>query len=917
MKNLLLLTFLLISATTIFAQNNATIKGTVIDTLAKEKISNAVISLLYKKDSVLYNYTRSKSDGSFEINNLTQGSYLLLSTYPGYADYYDTISLQNNQVFDFGKIMLTTKAHLLQDVTVRQTIAAIRMKGDTLVFKVDSFKMKEGATVEDLLKKFPGIQVDKAGKITAQGSNVQKVLVDGEEFFGDDPTIATRNITANMVNEVQVFDKKSEQATFTGVDDGQVSRTINLKLKDNKKKGIFGKMELGGGPNDRWNNSIMANSFKDKRKISFFGIASSTGKLNLDWSEREKFGEGNNMEMSDDGGMYFYNNDDNGFNGEGIPKSWSAGLNYANKYKKDMQTLNGSYRYSKTNNEGENNTIAQSILPDTLFINTEKRQFFEVKDKHNLNGKYNWNIDSSFSIVLNINGSVGTNNIASNFSGEALNANNQLVNNSVRNNQTNGSSEQLKTTLLLKKKFKKIGRTLFINFDQSYSNNKSNGSLFAVNNFYSKQGTLGSTDTINQRKLNGNDSRVISAKISYTEKLSKTITAELLYAIGINNAENKVISFEKSKTGFFDSINTNFSNDYIFDITTNRGGTVFTYNKKKLNIYAGSEMSNAAFKQKDVLKDSAFTYNQFNIFPRAGVTYKFNANSRLNIRYNGNTKQPTINQIQPLANNINPLNIQTGNPNLQQEFTNNINLNFNSYQVLKNRGYYVSANLTTTADAIRTNETVDSTGKRTFNYINTDGNYAFSTYIGYNMSLPKDVWLNINYNYSHNKSATRVNGLANINTNTTHGINSYIGKSIEKKLDLNVQIGFNYNTSNSSIRPEVNNNFWSMEHSIDATYQLPYKLEVNTSIAANIRQKTALFSGNNNVYTLNAYLARKLMKNDKAQFRIAAFDILDQNRGFNRYIGNTVATENTFTVLSRYFMASFIWNFNKGGVTAK
>ncbi|MDB5232045.1 MAG: TonB-dependent receptor, partial [Chitinophagaceae bacterium] len=283
MKKLILLSCICFFSAITFGQK-ATLNGVIRDTINKTTLSNTSVSLLRAKDSVLYKYTRSKQDGKFELTNIDPGKYILMITHFTYADYYDTLSLSGAAV-ELNSVDLTLKAKLLENVTVRQTLAAMRMKGDTLEYRADSFKVRQGASIEELLKTLPGIQVDKDGKITAQGEKVEKVLVDGEEFFGDDPTIATRGLQADALEKVQVFDKKSDQATFTGIDDGQRTKTLNLKLKDDKKKGYFGKLDLAEGTNNSWTNSAMINVFKGKRKFSAYGIMSSTGKTGLDWNE--------------------------------------------------------------------------------------------------------------------------------------------------------------------------------------------------------------------------------------------------------------------------------------------------------------------------------------------------------------------------------------------------------------------------------------------------------------------------------------------------------------------------------------------------------------------------------------------------------------------------------------------------------
>lgn len=900
---------------------NATIKGQVVDTLNKQNLHHAVVSLLHSKDSVLYKFTRTLNDGSFAMQNLKQGKYVLLVSYPSYADYFDTLTLAENTVLDLGKVMATTKAHLLSDVRVVSKIAAVRMKGDTIVYKADSFKVRDGANVEELLKKFPGIQVDKSGNITAMGTKVEKVLVDGEEFFGDDPTVATKNLDAKMVNEVQVFDKKSDQATFTGVDDGNTTRTINLKLKDDAKKGWFGKIEASGGLDDRWNNTLMANSFKKKRKFSLYGIASSTGKTGLDWDEQGKFGDGNssNFGMSDDGGMYMTwgggdGLDNSNYWGEGIPKSWSAGINYSNKYNNDKQSLNGSYKYIKLMNEGAGSTVSQTLLPDSLFFSREKRTVFGNKDRHSVNGSFDWMIDSMLSAKLTLYGAKGETIGYSRYENETTNVFNQFVNKGLRVNNSKGDNQSLKMSLLIRKRFKKVGRTISFTVDQNLSEINNNTFLLAQNDFYNKNATYSYSDTTDQNKLNYVNKNVITSRLSYTEQLAKNTTLEVAYGYSINKSENRILSYDKNLAGVYNKLNTKFSNDYDFNVVTNKLGASVKYNYKKLNFSAGGDLAETVFKQTDLIKDSLSNYTFKNIFPRATFTYKFNPNKRISINYNGNSRQPSIQQIQPVADNSNPLFVQVGNQSLKQEFNNNIRLNFNNYKVLKNRGYWIGLNYNSTSDAIRSNQFTDTVGKTTSQYINIAGNYNYGGNMGYNFKVTKyDIYFNFNYNFNQSHNVNFVNGQKNTTIYNRHSLGANIGKDEENKYNIWLWSNVSYNSSTSSIQANINSNYWSFDQNLDATIQLPWKMEFNTSIQFEIRQKTALFSNNNNVTVWNSYLAKKILKNQKGQIRFSAFDILDQNRGYDRSITSTNLSENTYQQLAQYFLLSFIWNFSKGG----
>src|SRR6185312_11799126 len=280
MRITLIITVIFIFSQSLFSQR-AIIKGSVSDTSEHILLPQSSIMILQQKDSFLVSFTRADERGAFLFPHLPPGKIILKISYPGYADYVTEFELKDSAETDLGMIPMTLKSKLLEEVVVHGNMAAIRMKGDTLEFKADSFKLQQGATVEELLKRLPGIQVDKNGKITAQGEAVKKVLVDGEEFFGDDPTLVTKNIRADMVDKVQVYDKKSDQATFTGIDDGKKEKTINIKLREDKKKGMFGKVEAGDGPQGVYQGTLIFNAFKAKQKFSVYGTIGNNGKIGL------------------------------------------------------------------------------------------------------------------------------------------------------------------------------------------------------------------------------------------------------------------------------------------------------------------------------------------------------------------------------------------------------------------------------------------------------------------------------------------------------------------------------------------------------------------------------------------------------------------------------------------------------------
>ena len=908
------LLFLLSCTLACFSQQ-ATVKGIITDTAEKKSLSNSVIALLKSADSTLVKFTRSNKDGTFSISNIPAGNYLLLVTHPTYADFFTPTSLKDTSIVDMATVPMILRSQLLEQVIVRQQLGAIRLKKDTTEYIADSFKVAANASVEDLLKRLPGIQVDKDGKIKTQGEEVRKVLVDGEEFFGDDPTMATQNIRADAVEKVQVFDKQSDQAAFTGIDDGSRTKTINLKLKEDKKNGYFGKVTLGGGLKDKFNNQAMINAFKKKRKFAVYGIMSNTGRTGLGWGDRSTYGGAeNNMEFDEgSGGMMIFNSGDDfdggggSFYGEGLPTSWSAGTHYSNKFNGDKDKLNLNYQFKKLNTIGSGATTTQYLLTDSSYFRNERGNSFSQRIRNNVSGSYEMQLDSSSTLKITANGSIGK-TINNNFSyNETLSGFKAPVNTSNRNTNSRADNQSLNTTLLWRKKFAKKGRTISINFGQNYSNNESDGFLYSSNQIFSP---LLIKDTVDQEKINNSNKLSFNGKASYTEPLSKSVTLEVNYGISNGNSESERITYDK-KDGKYQNYIDSLSSHYSVNVLTNSGGATLRINKKTINFSFGGTVSNAAFEQKDLRKDTLISYTYLNLFPRANINWNINPQKRLSIRYSGSTRQPTIEQLQPLNDNNDPFYERKGNPNLKQEFNHDITVSFNDYKVLNNRSIYLQATIVTVNNAISTNDELGAGGKRISQPFNVSGNYRYYSYMGYGFKLKKS---DFNINFNTNLSGSRNNSLINnkiISNNSGQyqfGISTNYSK--EKKIEFNVGVDAGYNTSKSST---LINNYWSTTFNSEVTVYLPWKTLIKTNADLNIRQKTPLFTQNRNVYLLNGTFSKKIFKGETGLLSFEMKDVLNQNLGFNRDISDGFIQERTYETIRRFWLLSFTWNFSKNG----
>jgi len=424
------------------------ISGSIADTSEKKLLGNGSVLLVRPTDSILVGHARTNASGGFQLT-VPPGRYIILVTYPSYADYVDTLNLKDTGAVVLPAIGMVLKSKLLETVVVSGSKGAVRIKGDTTEFNADSFKTQAGASVEDLLKKLPGIQVDKNGKITAQGEAVKKVLVDGEEFFGDDPTLVTQNLRADMVDKVQVYDKKSDQATFTGIDDGQRDKTINLKLKNDKKLGYFGRVTGGVGTDGYYDEQLMVNYFKKKEKVSAYGILSNTGKTGLNWNERDSYGQSifGNADVDQNTGSVSLDlpgiHDEldtwsGQYEGQGFPSVKTGGLHFNNKWADDNISLNGNYKFLQLNVAGNSSTNTETILPDSVFYNNQRQTFKNQITRHTLDGTYEVKFDSTSSLKIQATGGTDHKTTFNQYHSEYLASDSSLVNQNDRYDDHHG-----------------------------------------------------------------------------------------------------------------------------------------------------------------------------------------------------------------------------------------------------------------------------------------------------------------------------------------------------------------------------------------------------------------------------------------------------------------------------------------------
>ena len=905
--------FLLVSLIftgTLMAQKFS-ITGRVTDTLEKRQLTNAVVSVLKKSDTTLVKFTRTAKDGSFTIHDADTGKYLLLVTYPRFTDFMEPIVLKQN--LNLGKISMTLKSKMLQEVVLK-TVAAIRLKGDTTEFIADSFAVRQGATVEDLLKKLPGFTVNSKGEIVAQGKRVDKVLVDGEEFFGDDPTMATQNISAKAVDKVQVFDTKTEQQQLTGIVTGDEGKTVNIRLKEDHKKGAFGKIYGGSDFEKFFDSKVLYNRFVGKKKFSVYGTKTNINTGSLNWEEREKLGLENDFEYDELSGYYFSfgsNEEFNDWSLRGLPDAYTGGILFSNKWNADKHNLNTSYRYNRLGTTNTGITLTQNILDTGISYTNNYTTRLGLNQQHAFNFKYEWKLDSLASLKLtsvNMRKQGQQDNL---LMSEYLKENRDTVNNSTRDQYTETMRYQTDNQLLYKQLFRKKNRQWQTTIRFGVTDDD-NSSLVNSKIRYFRNGIFDYSDTIDQQKLFTGRSTTVGVKSVFNEPLSPKWNLVIDYSFNNNQSIARNNTFEKDFNGKYEVLVNEYSNNFELNASSHSGNGIFRYTGKKLSGAFGSGVSTVKLNLHH-LDDNLFKqYDFLNLTPQAQIVFTLKPQTTARLNYRGTTRQPTINQLQPLKDNTDPLNVYLGNPDLKVGFNHNISAGFNSNKTLSQRWIGLNGSYNIQQNAITMFNVIDSTGKRTYFPVNVKGNRSWNFWGNLHKGNgEKKPRYGVQMNGYGSTMNNYINGKLAVTNSFTVSAGINFGMEVPDKFSFWINPGAGYNYSKSSLATFINNNYFSYGGRFDGSLNLPWKIEVRTNFNADLRQRIEAFETNTNLMVWNAEISKKFFKNNSGKIGVYANDILNDNKGFTRTISSTFISDDRYERVSRYFLVKLEWSFNK------
>jgi len=904
------------------------VTGTVSDK-AGELLPGATVKVL-KSDSTFITGVASDAEGKFTLSLPPNKKYILVFSFLSYKNKYRAIQV-TNQPFELGKISLREDAQTLGEVEIKTLQQRGEQKGDTTAFNADAFKTNPDATAEDLLKKLPGVTSDANG-VKVNGESVQKVLVDGKPFFGDDPNAALKNLPSDIIDKVEVFDKMSDQAQFNGFDDGNQQKTINIVTKKGKNIGQFGKIYGGYGTDEtgtpRYNGGATLNSFKDKRRISLLLLSNNINVQNFSVSDIT--GAMGNSGQNGGGGRSGGGPPGGGGASSlltapqnGNTTTQSAGLNYSDAWGKKIN-VSGSYFFNYSDNKNLSN-ITRSYFTEDNLLYKERDTNSKINQNHRINFRFEYAIDSSnkLTIVPSLN---YQNNVANN---SMLGLTSHLDDITLKKAQTNSrilnSGYDFSNSILFQHKFAKLGRTISLNVATTLSERLNDGSYHSA--------YRDTAETVRDQKFNTYSyTKKVSPNLSYTEPLSKYAQFQVNYNPSYTQGiSDKSTNDYDAVTNTYSDFNSTLSNKYTNIYVTQRGGLSYRYRKDKLNLNFGADAQQSTLSGDQTFPHPVQINQSFqNILPNAMLNYKFSKTKNLRVFYRSTTNIPNISQLQNVIDISNPLQIKSGNDGLKQTFENNLSIRFGGFNPTTSRNamIFVNANYTDNyisnatyilrADSVIQGYPV-AAGSQLTKPVNVNGFYsarAFGVYGVPVKSLKSNV--NINGGVTYNHTPTLINDRVNYSNTYATSAGAFLGSNVSQNLDFSIGYTGNYTIVKNTTQTKSDNSYFT--HA--ATFKLNwiYKGFVVNSDVSHTLYNGLSQSFNQQYFLWNAYIGYKFLKNKSLEAKISMFDILNQNRSISRTVTGAYTEDNYTSVLRRYGMLTVTYtlkNFKNGSTAPK
>lgn len=889
------------------AQLNSSISGKLVDKETEKPVELANVRILKQADSTFVAGKVSDVNGAFTIP-VKSGAYIVHISFIGYNDVYKNVQVSSSRPeAQLGNISLSNNNILLSETVVTAKAPEITVRGDTLEYNAGSYKVTESAVVEDLLKKMPGVEIDSNGKITVNGKEITKILVDGEEFFSDDPKVASKNLPAKMVDKLQVLERRTEQAQMTGFDDGEEENVINLTVRPGMKEGLFGNAFAGYGSKQRYEANAMLNYMKDKDQYTFIGGINNTNNAGFSDLASSMFGSMGGG-RGGRGGMF----------GErsGISTSGNTGSNFSKQFTPELK-LGGNIRYGFTDNNIQSEVFTQNILSAGNTLEEESTNVNNKSQNFNMDLRLEWEPDTLTRIIFRPE--ISFYNNRRNETGEFFTANEQTgdsLNYGESDYFSEGNGKDFSFNLDASRELGKEGRILSVQLRGQKGDSDNSGTSLS-GTYYN--GTR-PDDMIDQQFTNENNNLSWRGYLSYVEPIGKNNFLQLAYQYRQNRSESDKDTRSQDDSGNYTILDSLYSKRLENNFVSQELEINFKKVEEKYDYMLGFSMQPSSSRSKTFIGSEEIyegVQKVINFSPMAQFYYRWSRTNNLRVRYFGDTDQPSLTQLSPVVDVSNPLNISYGNPDLNPSFEHRLQIRYqksnpekaSSFATFVHAGYMTNDIVTSTLTDL-------ATGRKETTYRNVKGNWNANGRMMFNLPL-KNIKFSV---FSMSFAAyNNTNGFSNNekNTNKRLSLTEVLGLNYRSDFfDLGVRGNVSYNNVTNNLEGQTDQQYLNYGGNANTSVYLPWDLTFESDI--NYSTNSGYTDGyEQNEWLWNASIQKTLFKQKNGTVRFKIYDILQQRSNISRSVTSNYIRDTTTNTLTSYFMVHFIYRFNlfKGGVT--
>lgn len=900
------------------AQKKTTVTGRVLDSESAEALSYATVQILKADTTSMIAGGTTNLNGYYNVKNVPAGQYVMKVSYIGYHNFFRQVEIKQGQTeFNGGTIILTPNSVVLEEAVIKGTLKQVEVKEDTLIFNADAFKVPEGSVLEELIKKIPGAEVGNDGSIKINGKTVSKILVEGKEFFSNDRNMAMKNLPSNIVEKVKTYDKQSDMAKMTGIDDGEEETVIDLSIKKGMKNGWFGSVDLGAGTKDRLAERININRFEDQTQYALVGS---------------------------------YNNTSG--RGGGITKTGMGGLNVA--LERGKFEIGGNVRYQGQKTTSITKSAVQNFITTNASFSNSLNQ--SVSKNGGLNGdfKIEWKPDSM--TTLNFRPSFSVGNSSSNSTGKNATFNDDpylqqgvdnpleemekiahdiKVNQNMTGNKSTGENYSFNGRLILNRRLNNLGRNFSVQLNGSYSNNENRSYSLSDVIYFQRNDSAALTY---RYRTTPNTSENFTVGFNYTEPLiAKKLFLQTSYRFNYSNrhsdgkaydmggVDELITDIRNTGAGYLPWDYYNYLDDDLSRYTDNTNyihnidvqlRLVTNYINMNVGVNVQPQRQRMEYNYQGL--DTIATRNYVRVSPTLNFRYRFNKQHTLRIRYRGNTSQPSITDLFNMTDNSNPLNIRMGNPDLSPSFSNNINIDWNNFLSTTMQSFTARLSFSNTLNAIESRTQYnEETGGRITQPTNVNGNWNISGNFGWNRPIFVD-----NFTFNASTSASYSNNVGYIYQNNQSLKNTVNNLRLGENIRFNYRTdlwdaslfgNLNYSNQKSKLVPTNNRATYDFSYGASGNIYLENGFGFSTNISMSSRRGYSSANMNTNELIWNAQVSYRFLKGKAATVSLQAYDILSKRSNISRNISATMRSDTETNAIYSYVMAHFIYRFNMFG----